>query len=192
MQAGDTCRQQAIHVGRQAIGRQTSKTFIRQSHTHSKRQTDRRKSGNRQAAGTQNLNSKQAGSRQTNRSHAGRSKDIFSYEPMKTMDGQKILFIWALTSFFRGVPFRSIPFRTSELALPRHTEFHERSTFFRGITRAFWVYSAECFRNWISMATLVPNEASKSFSNKNLEVLLGYPSNRVLLKQLTIIETPQG
>jgi hypothetical protein len=158
MQAGDTCRQQAIHVGRQAIGRQAkgrqatrrqaagrqveSKTF-----TYSKRQTDRRKSGNRQAAGIENLYRKQAGSRQTNKSHAGRSKDIFSYEPMNLWSKGLFKLDWALTSFFRGVPFRSIPFRTSELALPRHTEFHERSTFFRGITRAFRVYSAEFFRN---------------------------------------------
>jgi hypothetical protein len=38
------------------------------------------------------------------------------------------------TSFFRGIPLRSVPFRASELALPRNSECLGMSTFFRGIT----------------------------------------------------------
>ncbi len=42
--------------------------------------------------------------------------------------------------------FRSVPFRTSEWANPRHIEFRERSTLFRGITKIpLRVYSAGFF-----------------------------------------------
>jgi hypothetical protein len=36
---------------------------------------------------------------------------------------------------FSRTLFRSIPFRSSEWDIPRHTEFREISTFFRGITK---------------------------------------------------------
>jgi hypothetical protein len=41
---------------------------------------------------------------------------------------------FCITIFFRGIPFRSVPFRASELALPRNSECLGMSTFFRGIT----------------------------------------------------------
>ena len=58
------------------------------------------------------------------------------------------------TSFFRGIPFRSVPFRASELALPRNSECLGMSTFFRGITKTV-PSSAEFFRNEIPFPTLV-------------------------------------
>jgi hypothetical protein len=36
--------------------------------------------------------------------------------------------------FFCGIPFRSVPFRASELALPRNSECLGMGIFFRGIT----------------------------------------------------------
>jgi hypothetical protein len=36
--------------------------------------------------------------------------------------------------FFRGIPFRSVPFRASESALPRNSECLGMSALFRGIT----------------------------------------------------------
>jgi hypothetical protein len=46
-----------------------------------------------------------------------------------------LLLCWPVPSnlFFRGIP--SDLFRTSEWVIPRHTEFREISTFFRGITK---------------------------------------------------------
>jgi hypothetical protein len=37
--------------------------------------------------------------------------------------------------YFRGIPFRSVRFRTTKLALLMNTEFRGMSTFFRGITK---------------------------------------------------------
>jgi hypothetical protein len=36
--------------------------------------------------------------------------------------------------YFRGIPFRSVRFRTTKLTLSMNTEFRRMSTFFRGIT----------------------------------------------------------
>ncbi len=48
--------------------------------------------------------------------------------------------------------FRSVPYvLTSEWAITRHTEFSERNTFFRRITKLFWVYTSKFFRIGISM-----------------------------------------
>jgi hypothetical protein len=57
------------------------------------------------------------------------------------------------TYFFRGIPFRFIPFRTSELALPRKSEFLGMSTFFRGITETV----PSLFRGIFSERNSVPN-----------------------------------
>ncbi len=45
-----------------------------------------------------------------------------------------------------SVPFRFVPFRNSKWAIPRHTDFRERSTFFRGITKTIPSLSEEFFR----------------------------------------------
>jgi hypothetical protein len=39
--------------------------------------------------------------------------------------------------YFRGIPLRSVRFRTTKLALLMNTEFRGMSTFFRGITKTF-------------------------------------------------------
>ncbi len=52
------------------------------------------------------------------------------------------------------VEFHSVLFWTSEWAIPRHMEFRESSTFFRGITRTVPSLFQGIFRNMISMATL--------------------------------------
>jgi hypothetical protein len=49
-------------------------------------------------------------------------------------DKSFILLLFCKTNFFRGIPFLSVPFRTSELALPRNSECLGMSAFFRGIT----------------------------------------------------------
>ncbi len=57
------------------------------------------------------------------------------------------------TSFFRGIPFYSDPFRASELALPRNSECLGMSTFFRGITETI----PSLFRGICSERNSVPN-----------------------------------
>ena len=57
------------------------------------------------------------------------------------------------TSFFLGIPFRSVPFRASELALPRNSECLGMSTFFRGITEII----PSLFRGIFSERNSVPN-----------------------------------
>jgi hypothetical protein len=57
------------------------------------------------------------------------------------------------TSFFRGIPFRSVPFRASELALPQNSEYLGMSTFFRGITEII----PSLFRGIFSERNSVPN-----------------------------------
>ncbi len=52
-----------------------------------------------------------------------------------------------------GIPFRSVPFRASELALPRNSECLGISTFFRGITEAV----PSLFRGIFSERNSVPN-----------------------------------
>ncbi len=54
----------------------------------------------------------------------------------------------------RGIPFRSVPFRPSELALPRNSECLGISTFFRGITEAVPSLFRGIFRNEIPFPTL--------------------------------------
>jgi hypothetical protein len=44
-----------------------------------------------------------------------------------------ILVLFRKTNFFRGIPFHSVLFRASELALPRNLERLGMSAFFRGI-----------------------------------------------------------
>ncbi len=46
----------------------------------------------------------------------------------------ELFWLFCKTYFFLGIPFRFIPFRTSELALPRKSECLGMNTFFRGIT----------------------------------------------------------
>jgi hypothetical protein len=55
--------------------------------------------------------------------------------------------------FFRGIPFRSVSFRASELALPRNSECLGMSTFFRGITETV----PSLFRGIFSERNSVPN-----------------------------------
>jgi hypothetical protein len=57
------------------------------------------------------------------------------------------------TIFSRGIPFRSLPFRASELALPRNSECLGMSTFFRGITETV----PSLFRGIFSERNSVPN-----------------------------------
>jgi hypothetical protein len=45
-----------------------------------------------------------------------------------------ILLLFRKTNIFRGIPFRSVPFRASELALPRNSECLGMNAFFSGIT----------------------------------------------------------
>ncbi len=58
------------------------------------------------------------------------------------------------TSFFRGIPFHSVPFRASELALPRNSECLGMSTFFRGITEIIPSLFRGIFLNEIPFPTL--------------------------------------
>jgi len=60
---------------------------------------------------------------------------------------------YGILAVFRGIPFRSIPFRASELALPRNSECIGMSTFFRGITEAV----PSLFRGIFSERSSVPN-----------------------------------
>jgi len=55
--------------------------------------------------------------------------------------------------FFRGIPFRSVSFRASELALPQNSECLGMSTFFRGITETV----PRLFRGIFSERNSVPN-----------------------------------
>jgi hypothetical protein len=57
------------------------------------------------------------------------------------------------TYFFCGIPFRSVPFRFSELALPRKSECLGMSTFFRGIRETI----PSLFRGIFSERNSVPN-----------------------------------
>ncbi len=59
------------------------------------------------------------------------------------------------------VEFRSVPFRASELALPRNSECLGMSTFFRGITEIVRVYSTEFFRNEIPFPTLLRSQKNQ-------------------------------
>jgi hypothetical protein len=45
-----------------------------------------------------------------------------------------LFWLFCTTIFSPGIPFRSVPFLASELALPRNSECLGMSTFFRGIT----------------------------------------------------------
>jgi hypothetical protein len=58
--------------------------------------------------------------------------------------------------FFRGIPFHSVPFRASELALPRNSECLGMSAFFRGITETV----PSLFRGIFSERNSVPNPKS--------------------------------
>jgi hypothetical protein len=58
--------------------------------------------------------------------------------------------------FFRGIPFRSVPFRASELALPRNSECLGMGIFFRGITETV----PSLFRGIFSERNSVPNPSS--------------------------------
>ncbi len=51
--------------------------------------------------------------------------------------------------------FRSVPYRTSEWAIPRLKEFRERITFIHGITKTVPSLFRRFFWNWVSVATLV-------------------------------------
>ncbi len=57
------------------------------------------------------------------------------------------------TSFFRGIPFHSVLFRASELALPRNLECLGMITFFRGITETI----LSLFRGIFLERNSVPN-----------------------------------
>ncbi len=60
---------------------------------------------------------------------------------------------YGILAVFRGIPFRSVSFRASELALPRNTECIGMSTFFRGITEDV----PSLFRGIFSERNSVPN-----------------------------------
>jgi hypothetical protein len=61
--------------------------------------------------------------------------------------------VFRKTSFFRGIPFHSVPFRASEWSLPRNSECLGMSTFFRGITEIV----PSLFRGIFSERNSVPN-----------------------------------
>ena len=65
--------------------------------------------------------------------------------------------LFLTTNFFRGIPFRSIPFRASELALPRNSECLGMRAFFRGITETV----PSLFRGIFSERNSVPNPTCK-------------------------------
>ena len=71
------------------------------------------------------------------------------------------------TSFFHGIPFRSVPFRASELALPRNSECIGMSTFFRGITEII----PSLFRGIFSERNSVPNPSLTA--NAEIATVLG-------------------
>jgi hypothetical protein len=60
---------------------------------------------------------------------------------------------YGILAVFRGIPYRSVPFRASELALPRNSECIGMSTFFRGITE----YVPSLLRGIFSEGNSVPN-----------------------------------
>jgi len=70
-----------------------------------------------------------------------------------------ILLLFRKTNFFRGISFRSIPFRASELALPRNSECLGMSPFFRGITETI----PSLFRGIFSERNSVPNPIYNQF-----------------------------
>jgi hypothetical protein len=65
----------------------------------------------------------------------------------------KLFWLFCKTIFFCGIPFRSVPFRASELDLPRNSECLGMSPFFRGITETI----PSLFRGIFSERNSVPN-----------------------------------
>jgi hypothetical protein len=72
------------------------------------------------------------------------------------------------TNFFRGIPCRSVPFRASELALPRNSECLGMRAFFRGITETV----PSLFRGIFSERNSVPNPTRALLSAKIDDIFL--------------------
>jgi hypothetical protein len=68
----------------------------------------------------------------------------------------ELFWLFCKTYLFRGIPFRFVPFRASELALPRKSECLGMNTFFRGITETV----PSLFRGIFSERNSVPNPSS--------------------------------
>jgi hypothetical protein len=68
----------------------------------------------------------------------------------------ELFWLISKTYLFRGIPFRFVPFRASELALPRKSECLGMNTFFRGITETV----PSLFRGIFSEQNYVPNPST--------------------------------
>jgi hypothetical protein len=77
------------------------------------------------------------------------------------------------TNFFRGIPFRSVPFRAPELVLPRNSECLGMSAFFRGITETV----PSLFRGIFSERNSVPNPSLTSVYRTSPPDLAGLYDN---------------
>ncbi len=71
--------------------------------------------------------------------------------------------------FFLGIPFCSVSFRASELALSRNSECLGMSTFFRGIIENI----PSLFRGIFSERNSVPNPTSRPLSEKSVSKICG-------------------
>jgi hypothetical protein len=85
-----------------------------------------------------------------------------SVECNKNSDYSNVIsLLFRKTIFFRGIPFSSIPFRASELALPRNSECLGMRAFFRGITETI----PSLFRGIFSERNSVPNPISDPYKH---------------------------
>jgi hypothetical protein len=93
--------------------------------------------------------------------------------------------------FFRGIPFRSVSFRASELALPRNSECLGMNTFFRGITETV----PSLFRGIFPERNSVPNPTTDStayFTGLKKTLLLYYHFLRVGFILLEFLRSSSG